>query len=325
MADHSQKWHNGSTSGKVSNDSSNEIAAITNKLNSLGRDIKKLKDNLHAIRVGCKNYGEARLNKECPLHEESPKEIEYFSANSSSSDKEVQEEAEVIEEIEKVVAHHEHAHQKVTPSNMPIVSYYVAPYKPSIPFPRHLEQHAKEALVHKAMESLKRMKEINFIRSMYQKVVFRTKNNPDKTLIELVCEIRNEKSVTNNDLMNIDHDLCTGAYEEIGYRCSMNELRRLGKSEPWKSMQNDRKRILKDYWRQELDENQKDMIDISPNIDLTQETNTNTQEDYKDLENFREEKLELILDIVLDKLDDGWFSGTTNDEDDLDGITDYLE
>ncbi|GJY59674.1 hypothetical protein Tco_0459566 [Tanacetum coccineum] len=84
-------------------------------------------------------------------------------------------------------------------------------------------------------------------------------------------------------------------------------------------------RILKDYWRQELIENHEDMIDISPNIDLAQETNMNTQEDYEYLKNFGEEKIELILDTVLDKLDDGWFSGTANDEDNLDGITDYLE
>ncbi|GKA66526.1 UBN2 domain-containing protein [Tanacetum coccineum] len=38
-----------------------------------------------------------------------------------------------------------------------------------------------------------------------------------------------------------------------------------------------------------------------------------------------EEKMELILDSVLDKLDDGWFSGTVKDKKDLDGIIDYLE
>nr|GEW87196.1 hypothetical protein [Tanacetum cinerariifolium] len=48
-------------------------------------------------------------------------------------------------------------------------------------------------------------------------------------------------------------------------------------------------------------------------------------EDCEDLENFREEKKELILDAVLDNLDDDWFTGTINDEDDLDGRVDYLE
>ncbi|GJY78607.1 hypothetical protein Tco_0484408 [Tanacetum coccineum] len=67
------------------------------------------------------------------------------------------------------------------------------------------------------------------------------------------------------------------------------------------------------------------MIDINPTIDLTQEENPNTEEDCKDLKIFGEEKKELILDVVLDKLDDDWFTGTTNDEDDLDEIVDYLE
>ncbi|GJU32439.1 hypothetical protein Tco_1176028 [Tanacetum coccineum] len=67
------------------------------------------------------------------------------------------------------------------------------------------------------------------------------------------------------------------------------------------------------------------MIDINPTIDLTQEENPNTEEDCKDLKVFGEEKMELILDVVLDKLDDDWFTGTTNDEDDLDETVDYLE
>ncbi|GKA07309.1 hypothetical protein Tco_0686533 [Tanacetum coccineum] len=81
--------------------------------------------------------------------------------------------------------------------------------------------------------------------------------------------------------------------------------------------------ILKDYWRQEYDENQDDMIDM--NMELVQKVSPNTKEYCENLENFREEKMELILAIVFDKLDDGWFSGTTKDEEDLDGIVDYLE
>ncbi|GJS64366.1 RNA-directed DNA polymerase, eukaryota, reverse transcriptase zinc-binding domain protein [Tanacetum coccineum] len=68
-----------STSRKVSNDSSDRIAAIANKLDSLGRDMKKLKENVHAIQVGCKTCGGAHLDKEYPLHEEvkSVEEVKY--------------------------------------------------------------------------------------------------------------------------------------------------------------------------------------------------------------------------------------------------------
>nr|GFA24852.1 hypothetical protein [Tanacetum cinerariifolium] len=38
------------------------------------------------------------------------------------------------------------------------VNYYVDPYEPPILFPRRLEQHAEEALVHKTIESLKKIK-----------------------------------------------------------------------------------------------------------------------------------------------------------------------
>ncbi|GJY24710.1 putative reverse transcriptase domain-containing protein [Tanacetum coccineum] len=46
------------------------IAAIISKLDNLGRYIKKLKENVHTIQVGCQNCGGAHLDKDCPLNEE---------------------------------------------------------------------------------------------------------------------------------------------------------------------------------------------------------------------------------------------------------------
>ncbi|GKD84072.1 MAK10-like protein [Tanacetum coccineum] len=79
MADHSHKWHDGSNSRKVSSGSSNGIAAIANKLDSLGRDMKNLKENVHAIQIGCETCGGAHLDKECPFSEDvkSVKEVKY--------------------------------------------------------------------------------------------------------------------------------------------------------------------------------------------------------------------------------------------------------
>ncbi|GJR57279.1 hypothetical protein Tco_1499441 [Tanacetum coccineum] len=58
MADHSQKWHDGTTSKKIRGSSSNDgLAALVNKLDNLGRDMKKLKESVHAIQV---RYGEFR-------------------------------------------------------------------------------------------------------------------------------------------------------------------------------------------------------------------------------------------------------------------------
>ncbi|GKA67893.1 RNA-directed DNA polymerase, eukaryota, reverse transcriptase zinc-binding domain protein [Tanacetum coccineum] len=65
MADHSQKWHDGSSSRNIDNASNFEgIAAIVNKLDSLG----------------------AHLDKECPLNEEvkSVKEVKYGEFGRSS-------------------------------------------------------------------------------------------------------------------------------------------------------------------------------------------------------------------------------------------------
>ncbi|GJZ96276.1 hypothetical protein Tco_0668610 [Tanacetum coccineum] len=54
LADHLQKWHH--MSRRTSSGSSNGIAAIRSKMDSLGRDMKKLKENVHAIQEV--KYGE---------------------------------------------------------------------------------------------------------------------------------------------------------------------------------------------------------------------------------------------------------------------------
>ncbi|GJY79424.1 hypothetical protein Tco_0485225 [Tanacetum coccineum] len=56
MADHSQKWHDGSSSRNIySSSNSKGIAAIVNKLENLGRDMKKQKENVHAIQLNPRN------------------------------------------------------------------------------------------------------------------------------------------------------------------------------------------------------------------------------------------------------------------------------
>ncbi|GJX68667.1 hypothetical protein Tco_0304394 [Tanacetum coccineum] len=50
MTEHSQKWHDGSCRKNISSiGNSDGIAAIVNKLDNLGRDMKKLEENVHAI------------------------------------------------------------------------------------------------------------------------------------------------------------------------------------------------------------------------------------------------------------------------------------
>ncbi|GJY09582.1 hypothetical protein Tco_0377767 [Tanacetum coccineum] len=87
MADHSQKWYNGSSNRNIDSSNNSEgIAAIVSRLDSLGRDMKKLKENVHAIQVGGQTCGGAHLDKECPLNEEvkSVEEVKYGEFRCSS-------------------------------------------------------------------------------------------------------------------------------------------------------------------------------------------------------------------------------------------------
>nr|GEV10440.1 hypothetical protein [Tanacetum cinerariifolium] len=98
-----------------SSGNSKGIAAIVNKLKNIARDMKKLKENVHAIQVGCKTCEGAHLYKDCPLNEE----VKGMEEN---------------------------------------VNFNVDPYEPPIPFPKRLEHHAEEALVHQTMKRLKKIK-----------------------------------------------------------------------------------------------------------------------------------------------------------------------
>ncbi|GKF04344.1 hypothetical protein Tco_0035012 [Tanacetum coccineum] len=71
MADHSQKWHDRTSSKNISSSSNADgLAAIICKLDNLGQDMKKLKENDQAIQVGCQICKGPHLDKECPLNEE---------------------------------------------------------------------------------------------------------------------------------------------------------------------------------------------------------------------------------------------------------------
>ncbi|GKD72867.1 hypothetical protein Tco_1331149 [Tanacetum coccineum] len=356
MADHSQKWYDASPSRRVTNDSSGGIVAITIKLDSLGRDMKKLKENVHAIQVGCKNYGGAHLNKECMLHEEL-KNVEEVKYGDFSDE----EETEEVEEIEEVAAQHEPTHQKVTPSNLTVVSYYVAPYEPPIPFPRCLEQHAEEALVHKPMESLKRIKVNHQLLKDIRKI-----DDHAKHMKNLVLALKEQDPGSFTLLFSIGKPTFN-ALADLGASISImpllmfkrlvdyvildmvEDLRMhiiLGKpllatthaneieasEEPNRERDIDLSSVIKfkEHWckaiLQQKGDGHKFWASCNPYDDLCDgETNTSIEEDCEELENFREEKMELKLDTVLDKLDYGWLSRTVKDEEVLDGIVDYLD
>ncbi|GJZ81935.1 hypothetical protein Tco_0646929 [Tanacetum coccineum] len=254
--DHSKKWHDRTTSRNVESSSSKDgLADLVNKLENLGQDIKKLKENVHAVQVGCQICEGPHLDMDCPLNEEvqqvkelryrefgrktpfnrnkggrqilaetikkyieeasmrlikqdewlktfchnleksqnhhdeiikdlksmvttlaketmvktnknedckaifsngaslytsfyySREEIEYFLANSGFSDD---------DEFKNITSIPDEDLKQISPKQT--TTHYIELYVPLIPFPRRLEQHDEEVLIHKTMETLKKIK-----------------------------------------------------------------------------------------------------------------------------------------------------------------------
>ncbi|GJZ42112.1 hypothetical protein Tco_0588998 [Tanacetum coccineum] len=70
MADHSQKWHNRTSTRTRSIDTSDGLVVIQAQLNNLGREIKKVNERVYAAQVGCESCGGPHYAKNCPLKEE---------------------------------------------------------------------------------------------------------------------------------------------------------------------------------------------------------------------------------------------------------------
>ncbi|GJT97190.1 hypothetical protein Tco_1092708 [Tanacetum coccineum] len=62
--------YNGATTWQGSSHNSNDIAVITKRVDSFGRDIQKLKESVHAIQVACKICEEVHLTKGSHLNED---------------------------------------------------------------------------------------------------------------------------------------------------------------------------------------------------------------------------------------------------------------
>ncbi|GJY14171.1 hypothetical protein Tco_0383480 [Tanacetum coccineum] len=70
MVDHSQKWHNRTSTRTQSTHTSDGLAAIQAQLNNLGREIKKVNEKVYVAQVGCESCGGPHYTKDCPLKEE---------------------------------------------------------------------------------------------------------------------------------------------------------------------------------------------------------------------------------------------------------------
>ncbi|GKD38353.1 ribonuclease H-like domain, reverse transcriptase, RNA-dependent DNA polymerase [Tanacetum coccineum] len=70
MADHSQIWHNGTSTRCRSTETSDGLAAIQAQLNNFGREIKKVNEKVYTAQVGYELCKGPYYTKDCPLKEE---------------------------------------------------------------------------------------------------------------------------------------------------------------------------------------------------------------------------------------------------------------
>ncbi|GJS34240.1 reverse transcriptase domain-containing protein [Tanacetum coccineum] len=154
-------------------------------------------------------------------------EIEYFSTNSGFFDHERQETDE--SRMAKALAALEATLEikKVPQEEKQNVTYYVAPYEPPVPFPRRLEHHAEEALVHKTMESLKKIK----INSPLLKEIRQTDNYAKhmKDLVANKPRTEEDEEIRMNLRLNVNNALADlGASISVLIKAVQRMLRKYG-------------------------------------------------------------------------------------------------
>ncbi|GJS75405.1 hypothetical protein Tco_0725286 [Tanacetum coccineum] len=361
MADHSQKWHNRLTSRKdaktVEDLALTKNVRLMKRLKALRKSSMENLDDPFQIITGTipDIYMEELDKKEAEHYEWLRKFQESIEINQRGHDEiicnlESKEETEEVKEMEEVAAQHELTHQKESQDE---IDYRCSKLDQENPWgikaieEPNIERDIDLSLVIKLKEHwLRYGKVCKMTKERIMKDYWRHSfdENHDDMIDMSVDPTQEINPNTEEDCKNLENfgeekmglildtvlDKLDDDIDDEAYKERMCEMLDMTYRKPppifiekveGKVCKMTKERILKDYWRQEFDENQDDMIDM--NSDLVQEISPNTKEDCEDLENFGEEKMELILDVVLDKLDNGWFSRTVKDEEDLDGIVDY--
>nr|GEW12168.1 hypothetical protein [Tanacetum cinerariifolium] len=246
-------WHDGSPSQIVHSSSNSEgMASIISKLDNLGRVMKKLKENVHAIQVGCQLCDGPHLDKECPLNEDAKS---------------------VKEEDDDLLSEDLRA-------SINILSKFMF---------EHLKiANLKETKMLIKMADMTKKAPLGIVENILVKF-YKFLFSLDFVIINV--DIKHYWESTNDKKqINITWDnLSANVWIKICY----GKVFKITKD-----------RILKAYWKERFGEEDDD-----------------TDEGWEDPKKCRENKINAILDTVLDKLDGSWFSGTTKDKDDLDEPT----
>ncbi|GJR78791.1 hypothetical protein Tco_0149576 [Tanacetum coccineum] len=160
-----------------------------------------------------------------------------------------------------------------------------------------------------------------------KKVIFKMRTGFTTTNVESIRSIKSKTFIEDDNLKEIDYDLFlydsesylpiniekhywernnNSKREELEWEnLSLNDLMRIRYGKVCKMT---RERILKDYWRERFGDEEDDL-----------------EENLEDPEECGEDKANTILGVIHDKLNNNWFNNTSEDEDDLEGILDYLK
>ncbi|GJY26191.1 hypothetical protein Tco_0400917 [Tanacetum coccineum] len=361
MADHSKKWHDGTSSRSISCISNTDgLAAIVSKLDNLGRDMKKLKENVHAIQVGCQLYKGAHLDKECS-HKKEIKGIEKakygkygrpFPNNNRNNGQfgynltPYRERRPSLSKVKTLTTEVEIKGEKLKDFKATFANDETPLYTPFYYSPEEIEYFSAnfgfsndekvESTELKASDKVPEvkldspeqkinrplLKEIRQTHnySKYMKDLMANKPfteeddevrmNPrcsallqnqlppkenDLGSFILPCSIRRMPIILGRPLLATAHakvDIFRKSISlEVGNEKVIFKMKKYVKQR--------RKKILEDYWKERFGEEK--------------------EEKYED------NKANAILEAIHDKLDDHWFKGTEEDNDDLEGIIDYLE
>ncbi|GJT84687.1 retrovirus-related pol polyprotein from transposon TNT 1-94 [Tanacetum coccineum] len=122
--------------------------------NYFGRDMRKLKESINAIYVGCKNCEEVHLTKECPLNENG-KEVEHERAEQLTQEILTN---NMVDNAKTKMRKDIEVRKEPVPFHLPNVNPYVEPIVPRVPFPRHLKDQEDEAQAFRMLEGLKMLK-----------------------------------------------------------------------------------------------------------------------------------------------------------------------
>ncbi|GJW07855.1 hypothetical protein Tco_1570278 [Tanacetum coccineum] len=237
----------------------------------------------------------------------------------------------------------------ITSRYLPIVTHYVAPYEPLIPFPGCLAHHAEEALMSRTMEIVNKprtLKEGDVKLNARCSAVLQNQLRPKEKdlgsfilpcsiglwklkLVNMTVEMADRtKSIPKGIVENLLEDYFT-AHAEIDIFINLISL---DVGEPWdidpiEEPSRNRRRDIdalsvvkpKVHWSEGILQ----LKGGGHEIDVAWEGMS--FKDWVRVSHGKDERMELILDVVKDRLDDDWFTGMVIDKNDLDGIIDYLE